>query len=182
MFRLFFSRYVMGRLGRDPEFFRYVEGSVSDRILERARYALTELPTHDNPYLDYILFGKLRHALPRYLRPENFDHIRDGMTRLTLVEGTIEQAAALHGDDGFEGFNLSDIFEYLDDQHCERIFQTLREKSRNGARIAYWNMLAPRRRPDSMAERIAPLEELSDELFARDRAFFYSRFVVEEAI
>src|SRR5688500_16524343 len=27
MFRLFFSEFVMGRMGRDPEFFRYVEGS-----------------------------------------------------------------------------------------------------------------------------------------------------------
>ncbi|HEY4592929.1 MAG TPA: DUF3419 family protein, partial [Thermoanaerobaculia bacterium] len=26
LFRVFFSRFVMGRLGRDPEFFRYVEG------------------------------------------------------------------------------------------------------------------------------------------------------------
>ncbi len=31
----------MGRLGRDPEFFRYVEGSVAERILERVEYALT---------------------------------------------------------------------------------------------------------------------------------------------
>ena len=46
MFRVFFGRFVMGRLGRDPEFFRYVEGAVSERILARSRYALTVLPTH----------------------------------------------------------------------------------------------------------------------------------------
>ena len=33
LFRVFFSRFAMGRLGRDPEFFRYVEGSVAERIL-----------------------------------------------------------------------------------------------------------------------------------------------------
>lgn len=43
LFRLFFSRFVMGRLGRDPAFFKYVEGSVADRILERTRHALTAL-------------------------------------------------------------------------------------------------------------------------------------------
>src|SRR6185295_4016104 len=31
LFRIFFSRFAMGRLGRDPEFFRYVEGSVAER-------------------------------------------------------------------------------------------------------------------------------------------------------
>src|SRR5436305_377886 len=41
LFRIFFSRFAMGRLGRDPEFFRYVEGSVAERILGRAEYALT---------------------------------------------------------------------------------------------------------------------------------------------
>ena len=29
MFRMFFSRTVMGRFGRDPSFFRYVEGDVA---------------------------------------------------------------------------------------------------------------------------------------------------------
>src|SRR6185369_9655062 len=43
MFRLFFSRFVMGRMGRDPSFFRYVEGSVAQRILTRGRHALTAL-------------------------------------------------------------------------------------------------------------------------------------------
>lgn len=181
VFKLFFSRFVMGRLGRDPEFFRYVEGSVADRILERARYALTELPTHDNPYLDYILFGNYREALPRYLRPENFDKVRQNLDKLTTFEGTIEQATEEYGEEGFDGFNLSDIFEYLDPAHCESIFRTLLDRSRAGARFAYWNMLSPRQRPESLSTQIKPMEELAQELFARDKAFFYSRFVVEEA-
>ena len=54
---------LVGRLGRDPEFFRYVQGSVSDRILSRARHALTVLPTHENPYLQFILNGQLDHSV-----------------------------------------------------------------------------------------------------------------------
>src|SRR5512136_2556633 len=41
MFHAFFSRFIMGRLGRDPSCFRYVEGDVASRILARTRYALT---------------------------------------------------------------------------------------------------------------------------------------------
>jgi S-adenosylmethionine-diacylglycerol 3-amino-3-carboxypropyl transferase len=180
MFRIFFSRRVMGRLGRDPEFFRYVEGSVADRILERARYALIDLPTDDNPYLHYILFGNYRDALPRYLRPENFEKTQAAIDRITLVHGPIERAIEEHGKAGFNGFNLSDIFEYLDAALCERLFCQMASVSRSGARVAYWNMLAPRSRPESLADRILPLDEVAAELFARDRAFFYSRFVVEQ--
>jgi S-adenosylmethionine-diacylglycerol 3-amino-3-carboxypropyl transferase len=43
-------------------------------------------------------------------------------------------------------------------------------------------MLAPRSRPESLAMRFRPLDELARELFAQDKAFFYSRFVVEEVI
>jgi S-adenosylmethionine-diacylglycerol 3-amino-3-carboxypropyl transferase len=43
-------------------------------------------------------------------------------------------------------------------------------------------MLVPRRRPESAAARIRELPELSAALFARDLAFFYSAFVVEEAL
>jgi S-adenosylmethionine-diacylglycerol 3-amino-3-carboxypropyl transferase len=43
-------------------------------------------------------------------------------------------------------------------------------------------MLAPRSRPEAMAAVLRPLPELSEKLFFEDRAFFYSRFVVEEVV
>jgi S-adenosylmethionine-diacylglycerol 3-amino-3-carboxypropyl transferase len=180
MFRLFFSRWAMGRLGRDPELFRYVEGSVADRILARARYALAELPTHTNPYLEYILTGRFTAALPRYLRPEHFETIRAGLPRLTLYCGRIEDAAKAHGDGGFDGFNLSDIFEYLDPRSSRDLYANLLDHAQPGARLAYWNMLVPRRRPDDLADRVDPLDDLATELFARDRAFFYQSFILEQ--
>jgi len=41
-------------------------------------------------------------------------------------------------------------------------------------------MLVPRSRPESMADRLEPLAELSARLFFADKATFYSRFVVEQ--
>ena len=41
-------------------------------------------------------------------------------------------------------------------------------------------MLAPRSRPASMADVLRPLEERAAALHASDKAFFYSRFVLEE--
>ena len=72
----------MGRLGRDPSFFRYVEGSVADRILARTRHALTKLNPAENPYLQWILTGHHTTALPYALRPENFEAIRANLHRL----------------------------------------------------------------------------------------------------
>ncbi|MBU1695039.1 MAG: BtaA family protein [Verrucomicrobia bacterium] len=175
VFRLFFSRWVMGRFGRDPEFFRYVEGSVADRILARAEHALTTLPIHENPYLEYILTGNFARALPPYLEPARLARIRENLNRITLFEGPVEEAVG-----NFDGFNLSDIFEYLPPEAGEAVYGKLLEKARPGARLAYWNMLVPRSCPERFRSRVESLDELASRLFELDRAFFYRRFVVEE--
>ena len=182
LFRVFFSRFAMGRLGRDPEFFRYVEGSVAERILGRARYAMTVLPTHTNPYMESILTGNFGRALPRWLEPEVFAALKKNLDRLVLFEGSVEEAAVAHRGAGFDGFNLSDIFEYLDPATTAAVYERLLETARPGARFAYWNMLVPRRRPESLAARVRSLETEARELFARDQAFFYSAFVLEEVV
>jgi S-adenosylmethionine-diacylglycerol 3-amino-3-carboxypropyl transferase len=179
MFGIFFSRFVMGRLGRDPEFFRYVEGSVADRILERTRYAFTVLPTHANPYLEYILTGAFRRSLPPYLAESTWEPLCANLDSLTLVPGTIAEAAARAGG-RFDGFNLSDVFEYLDPETCRDTYAALLDAANPGARFAYWNMLVPRTCPEELAARVESHGERAAELFARDRAFFYRAFVLEE--
>jgi len=180
MFRMFFSRRLMGLLGRDPEFFRYVEGSVSERILKRTEYALTELDPAANPYIHWILTGRYDVALPAALREESFEPIRRNLDRLEWRCGSLEES--LGQGRKFDCFNLSDIFEYMSPSSYEQLLQLIVSSARSGARLAYWNMLAPRRRPDSLAMSLRPLAELSSRLFARDQAFFYSALIVEEVV
>lgn len=180
LFRMFFSRTFMGKMGRDPEFFRYVEGSVSDRILDRTHYAFTELPTDQNPFLAFLATGNFRDRLPRYLRPENHERIRDGLSRLTWAEGPIEEVGATHRKEGFDGMNLSDIFEYLSPEFSEQLYGRLLDIACPKARFAYWNTLVPRSCPVVFAQRATPLVELAERLFAGDNAFFYNAFHVDE--
>jgi S-adenosylmethionine-diacylglycerol 3-amino-3-carboxypropyl transferase len=182
LFRVFFSRIILGRIGRDPEFFRYVEGKVGERILQRARYAMTELDPATNPYLQWIFTGQHSSGnLPFSLRPENFEAIRANLDRLEWRCCSLEQY--LEGSsDSFDAFNLSDIFEYISLQSYERLLRLLIRVAKPGARLAYWNMLVPRRRPDSLALFLKPLTKLADSLFSRDKTFFYGAFVLEEVL
>lgn len=182
LFRIFFSRFVMGKLGRDPRFFDYVEGSVADRILHRTRHALEILDPSANPYLQWILLGRHATALPFALRPENFDTIRENVHRVEWRLGSIEDFCREQPASSAHRFNLSDIFEYMSDENFHALLAQLAAIAAPGARLAYWNMLAPRSRPESMADRLRPLEALSRRLHSEDKAFFYSRFIVEEVI
>jgi S-adenosylmethionine:diacylglycerol 3-amino-3-carboxypropyl transferase len=182
MFRMFFSRTVMGRFGRDPSFFRYVEGDVAGRILNRTRHALTALDPAENPYIQWILTGRHASALPYALRPGSFDVIRQHLDRLewrcVSAEAFLTEAAGA----SIDWFNLSDIFEYVSGDRFRDLLVAACRSARSGSRLAYWNTLVPRSRPDALAGMLRPLNDVSSRLHAIDKAFFYSAFVVEEVI
>jgi len=179
LFKIFFSRFTMGRLGRDPAFFKYVEGSVADRILTRVRHALVELDPSQNPYLHWILTGRYGDYLPHALRKENFDKIRTNLHRINIISGTLE--SALEGNQ-YDAYNLSDIFEYMSEENTQSLLEDIHAHSSQGARIAYWNMLAPRASAEQLRPKIKALPQLSADLFHQDKAFFYSQFIVEETL
>ncbi len=182
LFKIFFSRFMMGRLGRDPAFFNYVEGDVAGRILDRARHALSELNPAENPYLQWILKGRHTTALPFALREENFEAIRANLHRLEWRLCSIEEYLDGVATGTINRFNLSDIFEYMSMENYQRVLEKIVRTAAPEARLVYWNMLAPRSRPDSMSHQLRPLSELARRLHLQDKAFFYSALVVEEVV
>ncbi len=182
LFRLFFSRRLMGWLGRDPQFFRYVQGKVAEQILERTRHALVVLEPDQNPYLHWILKGCHGAALPLALRPEHFVAIRDRVQRVDWRVGALEDVLETMPPGSVDGFNLSDIFEYMAPDNTEKLLRAILRVARPGARLVYWNMLVPRSRPESLANRLDPRPDVAQALFPRDKAWFYSRLVVEEVL
>jgi S-adenosylmethionine-diacylglycerol 3-amino-3-carboxypropyl transferase len=182
LFRVFFSRTLMGRLGRSRECFAYVDGEVADPILKRTRHALTTLNPAENPYIHWILTGTHGAALPYVLRPEHFDTIRGNLDRLEWRRGSLHDYLAQADDGTVDCCNLSDVFEYMSLEEYRRVLGELVRVCRPGARLAYWNLLADRTRPVSLAGRLRPLESLARDLHSRDRAFFYKKLVVEEVV
>ncbi len=177
MLKGFFSRTVMGRLGRDPAFFDHVEGSPAAQVARLTRKALVEQDPTANPYLHWILRGSHGDALPRALQEERFETIRSRLDHLEVRLCTVETLA----DEGVkaDGFNLSDIFEYMSPEAHAAAYATILAASNPGARIAYWNMMAPRRAPAALADRVTPQPEAEARLKPLDKAFFYSDFVLE---
>ena len=98
------------------------------------------------------------------------------------MPGDVEIEVVISTGDKADGFNLSDIFEYMTPETTSDVYGTILSASNPGARLVYWNMLAPRRRPPALADRLRPLPQLARELNAIDRAFFYGDLVIEEVI
>ena len=178
LLKAFFSRFAMGRLGRDPAFFDHVEGSVSAHVARRIVHAAVSLDPANNPYLHWILKGTMGRALPLAWRPEHYDIIASRLDRLDLRLGSFE--SLLEEGVRADGFNLSDIFEYMDEAAFAAVYAQLLRTANPGARLVYWNMMAPRRVPAALRDRVITRSDLEREGKAADKAFFYSDFVVEE--
>ena len=182
LFKAFFSRFLLGCFGRDPNFFNYVNGDVSTRFLTRARYGMTTLDPFNNPYLQWIFFGCHKTALPYALRPENFEKIQNNIEKIEWRRQSVEDFLATQEAASIDRYNLSDIFEYMSPHNYQRLLERLIACGRSGTRLAYWNLLVPRRRPDYLADQLKSLSSLADELHQRDKTFFYSAFILEEIV
>lgn len=179
LFEIFFSRKIMGKFGRDKAFFRYVDGSVANNILKRTRYALTKLDTSKNPYLYYILKGNYNLVLPVAYKKENFNIIKNNIDKVTVLKESVETFLNLEKAESITKYNLSDIFEYMSENQMNNIINKIIEKSPKKSKIAYWNMLSSKRASKNNSNLIY-LENRSKELFLKDKAFFYSDFILEE--
>jgi S-adenosylmethionine-diacylglycerol 3-amino-3-carboxypropyl transferase len=179
-FRTFFSRPVMSMLGRDASFFDQAGGAVSARLLARIARSLRDDDAGANPYLRWILTGSHGDALPLALRPESFDAIRANLDRLDVRRTSLQDFVGGYDGPAIDGWNLSDVFEYVDEPAYAALLARIAAISAPHARLAYWNMLVPRRRPETLATFVQAREDVAAPLRGRDRVPFYGDFVVEE--
>lgn len=182
LFRAFFSQFVLGRLGTDPNFFKYANRNLTEHLLQRTHYAFTTLKPIENPYLQWIATGQHFSALPYALRPENFEAIRANLNCLewhcTALEDFLEKTV----DATIDCYNLSNIFEFMSEENAHRLLEQLVKKGRRKGRLVYWNRLVDRHRPESLASCLQPLSDLAQQLYQQDQVFFYSNFIIEEII
>lgn len=177
-FRLFFSRYVMGKYGRDPEFLRQVTVPVSKTIYERAGAHLQSEQAQHNFILRYTLTGSFGNLLPHYLQPAHFDQIKERLNNLVLYKGYAQDASTHYGK--FHSMNLSNIFEYMNKEVFEQTAVDLADSLEKDGRMAYWNLMVPRRLSAAVPETLMYLENLSTELTAVDNGFFYQQYLIDQ--
>lgn len=172
MIRLFFSKKVMGLIGRDPAFLKHVEDNVGRSILEKVRHHLGSVEAQNNPILKYCLTGSFGSLRPHFLEPNNYKRIKENIDALEIMEGYTSDAADKYGK--FTHFNLSNIFEYMDVHQFKETVASLEAMASPGARFAYWNLLVDRK----MSEVSTGLSELklNPLVLSSDQGFFYKSF------
>jgi S-adenosylmethionine-diacylglycerol 3-amino-3-carboxypropyl transferase len=177
LFKVFFSKTIMGKLGRDPEFLKQVEINVSDFIFKMAEEQLSGTLLFNNFILKYNLTAGFGELLPHYLQQENYESISKNIDKFIVYKGFAEEALNTYGS--FDAMNLSNIFEYLDLATFKEVGQKINDGLNNNACAAYWNLMVPRKLSELPESHLTFNSQLSDELKRVDKGFFYSKFIVE---
>lgn len=159
-FEVFFHRHVMSR-AKDPSHFRYVEPhSFGRRIHGRVERLFTCGLLRENYFLALILLGHYHTeaAVPPYLLPDNLITVRERLDRIELFEGSLSAALTQHATEGFDAFNLSNLYDWLSDEARTESMEQVCRAACDGARWCYWSTLEPRR-PPSVAGLLSNSEQ-----------------------
>ena len=180
LFKLFFSKAIMGKIGRDPEFMRQVEIPVAEYIFRKTESHLQSQAAQQNFILHYNLTGDFGVHLPYYLQEQHYEKVKKNLDALLLFEGYAEDAISQHKL--FDLMNLSNIFEYMDLETFQNTGQKLINGLNKYGKMAYWNLMVPRQLSKEFPEQLNFQSSISDELTQKDKGFFYHQILIEERI
>ena len=206
LFRLFFNRTLLGRIGTDPRFVRFGKGNQAEVLLAQVRRVMVESDPAHNPYLHWILQGRYGDTLPLALQAEQFAPIRSRLDLLRWQRISLEQwltagardateMPASQADEEFEegaareasgerisGVNLSNVLEYVEAPRAGAILDALHRRVAPGARLLLWNRLADRSVALAREGNWRSLDRLAHDLERRNAVPFYRRLVIAEAL
>lgn len=178
LFKIFFSKTIMGWLGRDPAFLKQVETNVGQEIYSRAKRHLSSADAQRNPILRYCLTGSYDGLLPKYLQTKSYTIIKANIDRLSIIEGYAQDAGKQFGK--FDRFNLSNIFEYMPTDIFQQTIESLDSIASPDATFGYWNLLVER----VISNQLPHFQSAFRNIQAReyDSGFFYRELIVDQKV
>jgi S-adenosylmethionine-diacylglycerol 3-amino-3-carboxypropyl transferase len=181
IFDLFFSRTVMSwfmdsahfRLVKDLRFGPLIRKQVDD--------VLRDHPIWENYFVHWVLTRSYpgENCMPPYLREENFETIRSRVDRISIVTEEIETFLARQKSASFSKFNLSNIFDWIDDNVFSVLLQEIDRVAGFNSRLCYYNLLHRRVVPGTF-NSFTRYRDLAEYLLKRNRAMGYTNFELYE--
>jgi len=177
MGRMLFSKPAIYMVTPDRDFFKYYKGDVSAYLLEKTARHLSSVTAQQNHILHYFLFGHFGHLIPHFAREGNYQTIKANLAAVATHEGLVETALPRFGK--FDGFNLSNIFEYTTQDSFKAVAEALAAGASPAARFTYWNIVLPRKLSDAAPDAFENVLDTDLDRTVPDKGWIYFRFLVD---
>lgn len=179
IFNLFFNKHVLARRGLKADYFTFDDGSNSfaESFLKRFRKVISDVPVKGNYFLHLYLKGYYRslQEMPDCLLEKNFATIKSRLDRVRIVTMDAKKWLAEMPDNSLNCFSLSNICELMSLDDTLKLFEEVYRTAIPEARICFRNLVIPREVPEQLNRKIIKDNELSNEIFDKDRSFVYSK-------
>jgi S-adenosylmethionine:diacylglycerol 3-amino-3-carboxypropyl transferase len=179
--RLLINRLTLALI-RGGRSVRYQRGLSAGEVLKnRFETLFFNQDVRNNWFLTQFFDGSFHEpdAFPPVYQPEGFRKIRDRLNRIEVITGTVEEMAHTHPLIRVNGWNLSNILEWMKDDDIRRTLDAILPVSAPDARLITRTTLSPLRRLETILPgRFLYLDQESVTASARERNFFYRELAV----
>lgn len=176
LFRMLLTRGSLERTF-DPAMYTSVKPlTVGARFHAQFERTLTELPVADNYFLHQALLGEYRSSRPSGLPPYLGQSGDNGA--LTLVDATLTEYLRTQPSGAIDGFAISNVCEWLDDDGIDALFTEVVRTAAAGAVLCIRNFLGWTEVPERWRERVVEDRAVGEALFSLDRSLVNRRFAV----
>ena len=181
LFRVLLSRRAFNRT-YDAAFFQNVDnGDFAGHFYRLMEHALCEIPVSSNYFLHHMLRGTYRTAIvggvPPYLDRAAHSATRERLENLELVDGGYAEYLATCESESVDGFALSNICEWLDQEQIRNLFAEVVRVARPGARVCFRNFVGHTEIPQAFRSSLREDVEAGRAAIKRDRSCLQARFV-----
>ncbi len=155
-----------------------------DVYRDRAHKLACGFPISEN-YFAWQAFARKydtenRSALPNYLREENFGRLKTMSCRVSADVSSVTEKIREFSKGTFNRFVFLDAQDWMDANAMTELWQLIASKGEKGSRIIFRTAASQsplgRNLPSDLLRRFTYEREISDALFAKDRASIYGGF------
>jgi len=178
---LLLNNFVLSLVKGAHSFAQVEDKNLSGNLSRKIDIGMTRFFNPDNYFISLMLLGGhySRKAMSPYLLEENFPVMKKNIDRLDIFQGTVGDVLKKWGPASFDKQNLSNIFEWMDNDFFNGVLREVIALSRPRGRMAWRYTLAkPRRLDEENSQKLVSEPNLAAKLFSLDRSFIYESFHV----
>lgn len=165
---------------RLPGYFRYIQKVHYPKgHLKKIEYVFTKIPIKSNHFASLILLSHYinEDCFPPYLREENYGIIKQRIDRIETKTSSVFETLRECPSDSFTKFNLSNVFDWVDDNIFKNQLAEITRVGKNEGKIFFSTNRNDRCTPKEIKTLFSD-EQLAIELLKEDRTMMYSNFQI----
>jgi S-adenosylmethionine-diacylglycerol 3-amino-3-carboxypropyl transferase len=144
---------------------------------QRIEEVFSRISLRDNHFASLMLLGYYegKECFPPYLKAENYHTLQKNIDRIIIESISVAEALQKYSNEYFTKFNLSNIFDWMDDSSFQQQLTAALRAGKDGGKILYVTTRTDREIPHQM-DTLMRDDDLASDLLREDRTIFFSHY------